>query len=107
MNLIEYYPDLIRQLPEYKGRFFANKLRAENCDVLFATYPAGTIVESHTHETENVGIITRGELLLTVDGETQRVSAGEWYQVPAHKEHAAEFPEDTAEIEFWFTTETN
>lgn len=107
MNLIEYYPDLIRQLPEYKGRFSANKLRAEKCDVLFATYPAGTIVESHSHETENVGIITCGELLLTMDGETQRISAGEWYQVPAHKEHAAEFPEDTAEIEFWFTTETN
>ena len=107
MNLIEYYPDLIRQLPEYKGRVSANKLRAENCDVLFASYPAGTIVELHTHETENVGIITRGELLLTMDGVTQRISAGEWYQVPAHKEHAAEFPEDTAEIEFWFTTETN
>ena len=102
MSLIEHYPDLIRQLPEYQGRFAAKKLSAEKCDVLFATYPAGTVIEPHAHETENVGIITRGELLLTMDGETQRISAGHWYHVPAHKEHAAEFPDDAAEIEFWF-----
>ena len=38
-----------------------------------------------------------------MDGETQIISMGEWYHVAADKEHAAEFAEDTAEIEFWFT----
>jgi hypothetical protein len=28
MSLIEHYPDLIRQLPEYQGRFAAKKLSA-------------------------------------------------------------------------------
>jgi len=70
MNLADYYPELIRQLPEYEGRFSANKLQANNCDVLFATYPAGTAIETHQHETENIGVITKGKLLLTMDGKT-------------------------------------
>lgn len=102
MALTDYYPELIRNLPEFGGRFDAYKLAAKNCDILFATYPAGTVIEPHQHATENVGIITRGELLLTIEGETHRIMAGDWYHVPAKKEHSAEFTQDTAEIEFWF-----
>ena len=102
MTLTDYYPELIRKLPEFEGRFEAFKLEASNCDVLFASYPAETVIDPHSHETENVGVITRGELLLTMDGETRRIAAGDWYHVPARKEHEAEFQEDTAEIEFWF-----
>ncbi len=102
MNFKNYYPEKIRQLPPYEGRFEAFRLASKNCDVLFASYPAGTRIEPHSHETENVGVITVGELLLTMDGETQVIKAGEWYHVPAGKTHAAEFLQDTAEIEFWF-----
>ncbi len=104
MALEQYYPELIRNLPQFSDRFEAFKLQAESCDVLFASYPAGTSIEAHKHSTENVGVITKGELKLTMDGETQTISMGEWYHVPAGKEHAAEFAEDTAEIEFWFST---
>ena len=102
MSLQDYYPDIIKSLPDFEGQFEAYRLAAENCDVLFASYPAGTVIEAHTHATENVGVITKGELLLTMDGETKIVGAGEWYHVPAEKEHAAEFRKETAEIEFWF-----
>ena len=102
MDLTDYYPELIRNLPAFEGRFEAHKLEAKNCEILFATYPAGTVIEPHRHGTENVGVITRGELLLTIDGETKCVTAGNWYHVPAEKEHSAEFTLDTAEIEFWF-----
>lgn len=98
-----YYPDLIRKLPRYDGRFDAFQLDADNCKVLLASYPAGTVIEPHSHDTDNVGVLTRGELLLTMHGETRHIKAGEWYHVPAHCEHAAEFPVETAEIEFWFT----
>ncbi len=64
MNLDEYYPQLVQNLPEFDGRFTARKLVAQNCDVLFATYPAGTIIDSHSHATENVEVITAGEILL-------------------------------------------
>jgi quercetin dioxygenase-like cupin family protein len=97
------YPDKIRALPRFEGPFDAFKLAAENCEVLFASYPAGTQIAPHSHETENVGIITHGELILTMDGETQRYTAGNWYHIPANMEHAASFDVETQEIEFWFS----
>jgi quercetin dioxygenase-like cupin family protein len=96
------YPDRIRSLPPYDGRFDAHKLAAAAADVLFASYPAGTSIPPHTHDTDNHGVIIRGELILHMNGATSRYGVGDWYHVPAHAEHAAEFEVDTDEIEFWF-----
>ena len=96
------YPDRIKQLPLYDGRFDAYKLAAEGANVLFASYPAGLVVEPHTHATDNYGVLTRGELILTMDGKEERFGKGDWYHVPAHKEHAAKFEVESDEIEFWF-----
>ena len=98
------YPDRIKQLPLYDGRFDAYKMQSEQqgCEVLFASYPAGTSIPAHTHETDNYGVITRGELILKVGDQTRRYAAGDWYQIAANVEHAAEFEVETDEIEFWF-----
>lgn len=96
------YPDKIKSLPLYDGRFDAYKLEAKDSDVLFASYPEGTSIPSHQHDTDNYGVITRGELILTVDGKQTRIGMGQWYHVPANTEHAADFEVETDEIEFWF-----
>lgn len=96
------FPDLITQLPEYDGRFEAHQLVAENCQVLFASYPAGTVIEEHSHDTRNCGVITKGTLYLTVEGKERRYDVGDWYELEAGQLHAARFEEETAEIEFWF-----
>jgi len=98
------YPDKIRTLPLYDGRFDAYRLAAENADVLFASYPANTSIPPHTHETDNHGVIIRGELILTIEGRTEKYGVGDWYYVPAGVEHAAYFETETDEIEFWFET---
>lgn len=95
-------PKLLLDLPKFAGPFDARKLAADGCDVLFASYPAGTTIAAHTHDTENVGIITKGSLLLTVGGKTARFQVGDWYHVPAQAVHAAQFDEESSEIEFWF-----
>jgi mannose-6-phosphate isomerase-like protein (cupin superfamily) len=97
-----HYPDRIRDLPGYDGRFDAHKLAARGADVLFASYPAGTEIPPHTHNTDNYGVITRGELVLLMNNEEQRYGVGDWYHVAAGAEHAARFEQDTDEIEFWF-----
>lgn len=97
-----HFPDLLRELPRFDGPFDAYKLEAKNCDVLFASYPAGTVIPAHSHETSNVGVITHGELVLIVDGVEARYSAGDWYHVAANAVHAARFEVETSEIEFWF-----
>ncbi|MEX6504397.1 cupin domain-containing protein [Pseudomonas zhanjiangensis] len=96
------YPDKIKTLPLFDGRFDAYKLEASGSDVLFASYPAGTSIPAHVHDTDNYGVITRGALILTTQGSTRVYGVGQWYHVPAGVEHAAEFAEDTDEIEFWF-----
>jgi quercetin dioxygenase-like cupin family protein len=96
------FPARISQLPPFDGPFDARRLAADGCDVLFASYPAGTIVSDHAHETNNVGVITAGELILTIDGRESRHRAGDWYEVPAATVHAARFEVDTSEIELWF-----
>jgi quercetin dioxygenase-like cupin family protein len=97
-----HFPELLRQLPEYEGRFTAHRLAAQDCEVLFASYPAGTQIEAHTHPTRNVGVITEGELILTKGGEELRYGVGEWYTLAPDEEHAARFEVATSEIEFWF-----
>lgn len=99
------YPDKIKSLPLYDGRFDAYKLAATGSDVLFASYPAGTSIPAHSHDTDNYGVITRGALQLTIDGQTSTYRTGDWYQVPAGVLHAAEFADETDEIEFWFTAD--
>ncbi|MEQ5837581.1 cupin domain-containing protein [Marinobacter sp. NFXS9] len=96
------YPDKIRTLPLFDGRFDAYRLAASGADVLFASYPAGTRIPPHTHDTDNHGVIIRGELKLSIEGRTERYGVGDWYHVPAGVEHAAEFDQETDEIEFWF-----
>jgi quercetin dioxygenase-like cupin family protein len=96
------YPDKIKTLPLFDGRFDAYKLEAKDSDVLFASYPAGTSIPPHAHDTDNYGVITRGALILTTQGSTRVYAVGDWYHVPAGIEHAAEFAEETDEIEFWF-----
>ena len=96
------FPKLITSLPAFDGPFDAFELSASDCKVLFASYPAGTTIDAHTHPTENCGVITKGALLLTVDGEERRFGPGDWYHLLPEQEHSARFNVDTAEIEFWF-----
>lgn len=96
------FPEGIRRLPPFEGPFDAHRLQAEGCEVLFASYPAGTEIAEHTHPTENWGVITAGELELVRGGRVERYGPGDWYHLVPEEPHAARFPVDTAEIEFWF-----
>lgn len=96
------FPDAIKRLEPYSGRFEAFRLSGRGCDIYFASYPAGTEIEPHSHDTENHGLITLGALILIVDGKETRVPAGSWYHIPAGQTHAARFEEHTEEIELWF-----
>jgi quercetin dioxygenase-like cupin family protein len=96
------FPPRIRALPRFEGSFDARRLAAEGCDVLFASYPAGTVIEPHSHPTENVGVITSGKLILCTDAGERRVGPGEWYHLDRDERHWARFEVETSEVEFWF-----
>ena len=98
----EHFPHKIRSLPPFQGLFDAYKLETENVDIYFASYPQGTKIAPHQHDTDNYGVVTQGELILIVDGREQSYYPGNWYHIPANVIHAARFEQDTSEIEFWF-----
>jgi quercetin dioxygenase-like cupin family protein len=97
-----HFPDLLRALPPFEGPFDAFRLEAKDCEVLFASYPAGTVIPEHDHDTENVGVITQGELILIVGGKETRYRPGQWYHLAAKARHAARFEVESSEVEFWF-----
>ena len=96
------FPDRIRALPRFDGPFDAFRLAGDDCDVLFASYPAGTTIDPHSHDTENHGVITQGELILITQGSERRLGPGQWYHLERGQIHAARFEVPTAEVEFWF-----
>lgn len=96
------FPDKIKALEPHKCRFDAFKMNADNCEIFFASYPAGSDIEPHTHETENYGVVTKGEMVLTIDGTPYIYKTGEWYHIPANAEHSAKCEVPTEQIEFWF-----
>jgi quercetin dioxygenase-like cupin family protein len=100
---VDHFPPEIEALEPFVGPFDAYRLAADDCDVLFASYPAGTTIAAHHHDTDNVGVITKGMLMLTISETTETFTIGQWYHVPSGVEHAARFDVDSAEIEFWFT----
>ena len=97
-----HFPSRIRTLPPFDGPFDAYRLAASNCEVLFASYPAGTEISDHSHDTANYGVITEGELILIVAGEDRRIGLGQWYHLEPGEVHGARFEVETSEIEFWF-----
>lgn len=96
------FPDLIRSLPSFDGPFDAFQLDSQRGKVLFASYPAGTDISAHSHDTENVGVVIRGSLQLTTGGQTRQFGPGDWYHLDPHQQHAARFEQDTQLIELWF-----
>ena len=97
-----HFPTRIRALPPFDGPFDAFQLSASNCEVLFASYPAGSEISEHSHDTENCGVVTQGELILITRGTEQRVRPGQWYHLAPGQVHGARFEVKTSEIEFWF-----
>jgi len=96
------FPDRIQALPRFDGPFDARRLAAQGCEVLFASYPSGTSIEPHSHPTENAGIVTRGELILSTESGERRFGPGDWYHLAPGEHHWARFEVGTSEIEFWF-----
>jgi hypothetical protein len=100
------FPDRIERLPRLAGELQARGLSCPGCAVLFLAYPAAESVAARAHLDETVGLVTAGEMRLTVGGVERCYRATQWYHIPAEAPHAARFTAPTAVIEFRFTGST-
>ena len=57
-----------------------------------------TVVETHKHDTEQVGLVTKGSLVLVVAGEQRILTPGDTYRVPAGASHGARVFEEAAQV---------
>lgn len=87
------YPELIQGMPEIDLPVPGARgwlLQGEDRQLAFFDLPAGGRVPLHGHG-EQWGLAIKGEMELTIGGETRRVGPGDWYHIPAGVEHAAVF----------------
>jgi quercetin dioxygenase-like cupin family protein len=54
---------------------------------------AGSLVEEHSHQHEQLGLVVEGVLVLKIDGVEHRLPPGHGYQIPGGVPHAA-WPEE-------------
>lgn len=102
-DIASLVPDEIRRLQPDDSPFEGYRLSGTPCDVLIATYPAGTHLEAHRHhDMDIVGVVTAGQVRLTVDGSEATYRAGDWFKVPVSAEHEAHYEATTVEVEFMF-----
>jgi quercetin dioxygenase-like cupin family protein len=87
------YTELILGLPEIELPVPGAQgwlLQGEERQMAFFDLPEGGRIPLHSHG-EQWGLVVRGEMELTIAGETRRLGPGDWYRIPADVEHGAHF----------------
>jgi len=69
----------------------------------FFTFSPRAVVPEHTHDNEQITLVTRGALELTLDGETQILRSGDGVCIPPTARHSAvALDELTEAIDAWY-----
>ena len=76
---------------------FASAARALGYDeVLERDWPARTVLDQHVHPFAVKALVVRGEMWLTVDGQTQHLVAGDRFELAREVPHAERYGEQGA-----------
>ena len=62
------------------------------------TIEPGAVVPNHSHDNEQGGYVVRGELILTIAGETRSLQPGDCYIAPANVPHGATAGSDGCDV---------
>lgn len=76
---------------------FSAQAKAEGFDeVVERNWPAGTILESHTHPFALRALVVSGEMWLSTDGEARHLQAGDSFALARDMPHAERYGEEGA-----------
>jgi len=81
-------------------------LRGQMVTVRSTDLAARTVVETHKHEDERLGIVMRGSVAMVIAGEQRILTEGDTYVVPAGASHGIRVLEQGAQIVEASGTET-
>jgi quercetin dioxygenase-like cupin family protein len=83
--------DELRALPPrriWEG-IHARLVNGERLSFAVVELDPGAVVASHQHEHEQLGLVIRGSMTFTIDGETREVGPGETWTIPSNVQHQA------------------
>jgi quercetin dioxygenase-like cupin family protein len=80
--------------PGVKGRV----VHGQNATMIVYDYAPKTVIETHKHDAEKVGVVVKGSLAMVIAGEQRILNSGDSFRVPAATAHGARVFEEPAQI---------
>lgn len=94
--MIEKLPDIDIPVPGVRGKLF----QGEAMQAVFFSLDTPGEIPPHQHQAQ-WGVVLEGEMLMTVDGVTQKFKKGDSYFIPAGATHSAKFLSPVKALEFF------
>ena len=85
---------VIEPRPGVKGTV----VHADHATLVVYDYAPKTIVETHKHEVEQVGVVIKGSLAMVIAGEQRILRPGDSFRVPANAAHGARVFEEATQV---------
>lgn len=83
-------------------------IQSEHATIGITDLAPKTVVDSHKHEMEQIGVVTKGSLVMVIAGEQRILTSGDSYRVPAGATHGARVFEEAAQvIDVWSPPRTD
>ena len=104
LQLSSSFPDVITCLPSGDIQVAGAKawiLQAENSQLVFFEFAAGTKVPEHSHGYSQWGMVINGKMVLTVADKPRVCVKGSEYIIPAGAKHSAKFLRKTRVMDYF------
>jgi mannose-6-phosphate isomerase-like protein (cupin superfamily) len=85
---------LIEPHPGVKGRV----VQADHVTLVVYDYAPRTVVDTHKHDVEEVGVVVKGSLAMVIAGEQRILMPGDSFRVPAKTAHGARVFEEPTQV---------
>jgi quercetin dioxygenase-like cupin family protein len=73
-------------------------VKGERATILVSDLDALTVINSHKHDDEHIGMVTRGSVAMVIAGEQRILTAGDTYVIPAGASHGTRVLEQAAQV---------
>ena len=95
-EMIERLPDLDIPTPGVRGKLF----QGEGLQAVFFSVETPAEIAPHQHQAQ-WGVVLEGEMLMTLDGVTQKYGRGDSYFIPAGVTHSVQFLSPMKALDFF------
>lgn len=89
-----------RDLPvaEPQAGVTEHTLKGQDAVVIITSLRPRTVVETHRHDVERIGVVTRGSVAMVIAGEQRILTEGDTFIVPAATAHGIRVLEQGAQL---------